>query len=65
MVYLGYENKNDVKYYPISISLTTGYLTTQHQGEKPIVSDLYFVTLSYWPYNIKLLKEQHPSQNEY
>ena len=63
--YLGYENKSDVKYYPISITLTTGNLTTQHQGEKPIVSDLYFVRLSYWPNNIKLLKEQHPSQDDY
>ena len=51
MVYLGYENKNDVKYYPISIPVSNGKRTTQHQGEPPIVSELSFVTLSYWPYN--------------
>ena len=63
--YLGYVNKNNVENYPISISLYKGEFKSQKQGEKPIVRATYTIEFCYWPYNIELLRDQHPSQDEY
>ena len=62
---LGYDEKDDLDLYPITIGLTESESTSQKYGDKPIIKKSYKVELSYWLSSLRDLEELYPMHDEY